>query len=765
MALTVAELQVRIGADTSEAERGMLSVSQRLGSFGAVAARTGAMLTAGVTLPVVGAGVAALRTGADFESAFAGVRKTVDATEGELAELRQGIRDMAASELPATTTEIAGVAEAAGQLGIQTENILGFTRVMIDLGQATNLSGDQAATALARLANITQMPQTEFDRLGSAVVALGNNLATTEAEIVEMSLRIAGAGSQIGLTEAEILGFAGALSSVGIEAQAGGTAISRVMIDMAQAVADGGEKLGRFAGVAGMSAEEFATAFKTDAAGAVIAFVEGLGQMSAGGENVFAVLDELSLGEIRVRDALLRASGAGDLFRNSIALGSDAWRENTALADEAAQRYGTVESRFAIVRNRATDLAISLYDRLRPGVVDLLDRGGQLIGWIEELMGGLGAVDPAILSAALAFGAIVVAAGPVLAIVGALAAAFAFVASPIGLIVLATAALAAAWTSNFLGIRDVTAQAFEGIRAIIERVLGVVVPFATRMLGIITTWVDENWPLIQQTIDVVMGAIQERIASVLGAIAEFWEDHGRRIMAFAELIWTIVTVAIETALRTVLDIVRVAMQLITGDWEGAWETMAGIVERIWGAIQAIVEAVLTFIWRHLLQPALAEIQSAWDTAWNGVNSTFTGTWNAMTETARGGVNAIIGFINRLISNWNALEFSIPGFSVELPSVEVPGVGTIGGGHLGWDGLTISTPDLSSIPELATGGIITRPTLALLGEAGPEAVVPLSQMGNVYITVEGSVVTVRDLARDIRDELLKTSRRNVYAGIV
>lgn len=337
-------------------------------------------------------GVASLKAAIDFESAFAGVRKTVDASEAEFAKLEKGIRDMAKS-IPASTTEIAAVAEAAGQLGIKTDDILGFTRVMIDLGNTTNLAADEAANSLARIANITQMPQNQFDRLGSTVVDLGNKLATTEAELVEMSLRIAGAGAQIGLSEDQILGFAAALSSVGINAEAGGSSISRTFIDIAQAVSEAGPKLATFADLAGVTSAEFSKMWGQDAAGAMTLFVEGLGDIKESGGDVFKVLRDLEFTEIRQRDALLRLAGAGDLLNESLDIGAHAWRENNALSLEAQKRYDTTASKLSVLWNMFVDIGITIGQKLLPVFNDLIDwltvSLPPGVRWVERFVGHL----------------------------------------------------------------------------------------------------------------------------------------------------------------------------------------------------------------------------------------------------------------------------------------------------------------------------------------------------------------------------------------
>ena len=344
-------LQSRIGGVAGSA--GLLNPAL-LGAAGAVVA----------IKSVVGAAV-------EWESAFTGVEKTVEGTTEQLAGIESGLRDLS-TEIPVTAGELAGIAESAGQLGIETDNVIGFTRVIADLGVATDMTSEQAATALARFANITQMPQGDFDRLGSTLVDLGNNSATTESEIAEMSLRLAAASDQAGLSEAEILGLSAALSSVGIRAEAGGTAFSKVMIEISEAAANGGEQLDKLADVAGMSSDAFANLFAEDPAEAVIRFVEGLGSASDAGENLFGILGDLGIEEIRMRDALLRTAGAGDVLRDSVERGNEAWGENIALTEEAGRRYETTASQWQIFTNQIKDAATSLGEIALPAVNDIL---------------------------------------------------------------------------------------------------------------------------------------------------------------------------------------------------------------------------------------------------------------------------------------------------------------------------------------------------------------------------------------------------------
>ena len=371
----------RIAVDTALAERGAASYqkgfeswSKGVGNVNRIAgkalktAAVGATALIGATTAI---GTASIRAGADFESAFAGIKKTVDATEPELNALQEQIRDMA-KEKPQTAVELSAIGESAGQLGIAKENIAGFIDTVSDLTVATDLAADQGAADMARFANITQMPQDSFDRLGSTLVALGNNSAATESEILDMGMRIAAAGTQVGMTQPQIMGVAAALSSVGMEAEAGGSAISRQLVNMQLAVEQGTGALTDYASVAGMTREEFSELFKANPAQAFAGFVSGLNDTERNGKSAIAVLDDMGITEIRLRDALLRSANASELFTNTLSLSDEAWESNTALAKEAEQRYQTFDSRLQMVQNRLTDTGITINQTLNPALNDVL---------------------------------------------------------------------------------------------------------------------------------------------------------------------------------------------------------------------------------------------------------------------------------------------------------------------------------------------------------------------------------------------------------
>lgn len=440
MAIDAGSVYSKIILDASKFNQGLKDAEQKMNSFtsklskiGNNIGKVGKKLSKYITVPIAGGFATAIKSSIDFESAFAGVRKTVDATEPQFKKLEKGIRDMS-KRMPESASEIAKVTESAGQLGIKTENILGFTETMVMLGDTTNLSSDQAATALARLANITGMPQTEFDRLGSTIVALGNNLATTESEIVEMGLRLAGTGHQVGMTEADILALAGAMSSVGINAEAGGSSMSRVIQKINTEVKSSGKNVAKFAEISGMSADEFSKAWEEKPTNALLAFVKGLDKVNKSGGDVTSILKELGINSIQEIDTMLRLSGANETLSEALGISADAWEENTALSKEAEQRYKTTESQLKILKNNLVDTAITIGDIFIPYIVKLSEKIKKLVEWFSNLNPETQETIVKIAGVAAAIGPLLVVGGKLISAVSVITSGLKFMGGALGLV-------------------------------------------------------------------------------------------------------------------------------------------------------------------------------------------------------------------------------------------------------------------------------------------------------------------------------------------
>ena len=338
--------------------------------------KTIAVAAAAAGTAIVGIGTMAAQAGIEYESAFAGIKKTTNATASEYGEMRKEILAMT-REIPASAAEIAEVAEAAGQLGIEKENLMSFSRTMIDLGESTNLTATEGASDLAKFANITDMAAENYGRLGSTIVDLGNNFATTEADIVAMATNLASAGELAGFTEPQIMAIATAMSSVGIEADAGGSSMSKLIKKVQVAVETGSASLKDYAAVAGKSVEEFKEDFEKDGLTAVSAFISGLNDVERNGKSATVILDEMGLTEVRLSNTLLSLANAGDLMERAVSTANNAWEANTALTKEASQRYETTESKLAVMQNGFSEMGVAIYDQfnepLREGIDIITD--------------------------------------------------------------------------------------------------------------------------------------------------------------------------------------------------------------------------------------------------------------------------------------------------------------------------------------------------------------------------------------------------------
>lgn len=394
---------------------------------------------AGNKLSIVSAGIGAIAGGSlkaslDFESAFAGVEKTVDGTTEQLANLKQGILDMSI-ELPSSAVEISAVAESAGQLGIQTDNVLAFTRTMIDLGNSTNLSADEASSSLAKFANIVNMSTDDYDKLGSVIVDLGNNFATTERDIVEMGTRLASTGELTGLSESQIMGLATAISSVGIEAEAGGSAMSKLLQKMSTAVETGKSgklSLEDLAKVSGKTAKEFKKAFQEDSAQALSSFIEGLNNTEQNGKSAIAVLQDLGLTDVRMTNTVLSLSNAHGVMSNALKTADKAWKENKALTVEANKRYGTTESQLKMLKNEVVKLGIEFGNQLAPSLRQIIKDSKPILDTVSSAIKKFSELDSTTKQNIIRVGAFATAIGPVTKVLGQVTSGVGSVTSSIG---------------------------------------------------------------------------------------------------------------------------------------------------------------------------------------------------------------------------------------------------------------------------------------------------------------------------------------------
>jgi TP901 family phage tail tape measure protein len=648
-------------------ETKLKSLTKELKNFGSVGAQQVAVVgekmqnvgnkieSAGKKISVASVGTSAALVGAsktaiDFESAFAGVTKTVDGTEEQLEEIKQGILDLA-EVTASSSTEIAAVAEVAGQLGVKTENILAFTETMVRLGDSTNLSADEAATAIAQLYNVMGADINTVDQFGAALVELGNNAATTESDILNMASRIASSGHQVGLTEQEVLALATTLSSVGLEAEGGGSAISAVITQIDKDVALNTDTLSTWAEMSGMSVKSFKNLWETDAMSAIQKVVSGMGDAAAGGQNLNVILDELGVTSLRQTDTMKRLSSASELMSSMVDLSNNAWEENAALTNESAKRYETTAAKITQMKNTITELCVKLGDILLPIIQSVINAISRFANWLTNLNPAVQKVIVAVLAIVSAlgpfmiilaklitsFGTIMTIVPKIVTVIKAVKTAFAafnatLLANPIVLIVAAIAALVAGFVllwNKCEGFRNFWINLWENVKNVCKKVIDGIVGFFN---GIIN-FIKNNWQsLLLFLVNPFAGAFKLLYDNCEG-FRNFVDGIIQKIKnIFASIVSFINTNVIQPIKNFFAPIVGWFTELFMS----IYNSLASIINVIWGIIQglwqmivALFTAAITWINENVIAPivnavttAINAVKTGLQVAWEFIKSIF-----------------------------------------------------------------------------------------------------------------------------------------------
>lgn len=627
-------VSVQISGDSSGLDNALGSAQGSLLSFKKAVGLAGGALAALSGVAIAGA----INEARKFEEQMVELEKVTDPETA--AAMSEEIKNMAET-IPLAQEELARIASDAGRFGIRgPKNIRNFTEAVSKMATATNLASQEAGEALAKLAQLTGTPIDEVENLGSAINELSNNFATSSQEIVDNMLRSSAAMSQFGLSQVEIAGFAATLNEVSESSERAGTRLRRLVQEIMNP-----KKVSDLSRALGLTVDEFKAMQKNDPAGLLRMMAQG---MREGGDTADLLNETLSTTS---RQALAGLGQNLDGLNQSLDMSEQAFRDNTSLQKEFDKATQTFNSRLKIFTNRLRNIAITIGNQLLPPATkflnwmikavaafeDLNQKSNGLFGALTLVAGVIGGLVIAVGSFVSMLGGLSAVMGGVSTAVGILGTAFTVLTGPIGLVLAAIVGLAAAWQTNFLGIRDTTLaifnnvlkpafrafasvaeQTFKAIRDVINLYLtaiwkGIVLPIANSLNKVwqqhnteLKQEAQETWAAIRHAIDVLKRHIWPAIQLFISDVQTAWNRWGDEILTVAEFIFDQVLFVMETTLDAMLTALGIMLDLIQGDWREAWGKFQGFYERT-------LERILDFIRKWRLKEILMDaVDSAVD---------------------------------------------------------------------------------------------------------------------------------------------------------
>lgn len=690
------ELALKIaGKVDSSLKKSCLAAAKDVNTLSASVQKTGriaAKAMAAVGTAVATVAVASAKKAIEFESTMADVAKVVDGLRDQNGAFTKSYYEMSdallnmSKSIPMTADALGQIMASAGQAGIASEDLAKFTETAAKMGVAFNTTAEQAGEWMATWRTALNLSQTQVTALGDQLNYLGNTTSENALKLSEVVTRVGALGQTAGLSAGEVAALAASMP--GVTAEISATGIKSMMIAMT-AGASATSKQAAVLQQLGFTVSDMANRMQTDAKGAIIDLLGAIKQLPAA-EQTAALSQYFGKESVSSIAPLLKNLG---YLQQQFAKVGDASAYSGSMEAEYAVRADTTANKLQLTQNKLAVLQVQIGNKILPYVNDALDELSANV--LPEVGAELDVIVPNIINATKwlwdhrsAVIAVGIAIGGTVAISkgistvttiykGATAAVKLLRAAQLKTKI-ATIALTAQIRAHTFAMKASAAaskaaakaqKAFAAGMKFIKSPVGIAVIAITALIAA-GVWLYKNW-------DTVKAKAAQLGAKISG-------------------IWTKINTAVTTAIAAISSRFPALGAVLSGLWKS--------VQDVWGNIKAIFSNIIGFIDNVF--------SGNWSAAWGNVVSIFGNVFGELANIAKAPINAVISVINMVLSKINEMKISIPDW--------VPGVG---GKTLGFN--------IPQIPMLATGGIATAPTLAMVGEGGePEAVLPLSKLAQL-----------------------------------
>lgn len=594
----------------------------------------GKSMTKLLTVPILGAGIAAAKIGGDFEEQMSRVKAISGATGSSFDQLKQQAIDLGAKTAFSAKESAAGM-ENLASAGFDANEIMEAMPGLLDLAA---VSGGDVALASENAAAALRGFGLDAGQAGHVADVFARAAADTNAEVADMGdamKYIAPVANAMGISLEESAAAIGIMSDAGIKGSQAGTSLRGALSRLAKPTKP-------MIGVM----DELGLSFY-DAEGNMKSLKDQIGMLQQAFKGLTPEQQQNALVTLYGQESLSGMMALIDKGPDSLGKLTNSLKDSNGAADEMARTMqDNMNSSIEQMLGAFESAAIVIQGIIAPAIRGVADTIGGLVQKFVD------APEP-IQKMVLVIAGLVAAIGPLLFIGGSMLVWFAKLKVAVGFL-----------STSF--------PALGGVFTALTGPVGIIIGIIALLVGaFILAWntsegfrnaVTAIWESIKNTISFAVQTVSNTITRIFGSVVQWWKANNEEIAAAVDAIWN----------GKIGQFIRNAMGVIQGVIVGVWTAIKGITEGIWTAISGVIEGALRVI-QGLIKFVLGVLSGDWSMAWEGMVEAASGILYGLGGLVVGALEAVIGVVKGFFSifknaGWNLVKMIADGIwsAISLP---------------------------------------------------------------------------------------------------